>query len=418
MNSFEIPEIPARQLLLWTLAAAAVIGCFWFLWRFQNVLLLIVTGIILSTAIRPGVLWMEKRGVPQSAGILLIFGLIAAVLGLLTWYSLPILTEQGTAITQNLVDGYRSWRLTIQQVPNILVRRLLIILPTDPHQILGLSSDVPLTATDPNMPAAGIQENGLLVGFFQFLTVAILTFYWTLESNRVKQAAYLLVPLKRREGVRELVQALETKVGGYLLGQGLLCLTIGIMAFIAYMLIGLPNALLLAIIAGLLEAVPIVGPFLGAVPAIAVGLSVSPLTALWVLIATGVIQQLENSFLVPRIMNRTIGVRPLVTLLALLAFGSLFGVLGALVALPLAAVIQVLMDRYLLNRESLEQADPGRDKLSVLRYETNQLVQDVRNQVRHKSDVPTAQTDALEDEVEAIAMGLEGYLLGQGELKS
>jgi predicted PurR-regulated permease PerM len=103
-----------------------------------------------------------------------------------------------------------------------------------------------------------------------------------------------------------------------------------VLAFVAYSLIGLPNALLLALFAGLLEAVPVIGPFLGAVPAIIVGLSVSPVTALWVILATGIIQQLENSLLVPRVMNRTIGVRPLVTLLALLAFGSLFGIWGRL----------------------------------------------------------------------------------------
>jgi hypothetical protein len=137
-------------------------------------------------------------------------------------------------------------------------------------------------------------------------------------------------------------------------------------------------------------------------------------TALWVILATGIIQQLENSLLVPRVMNRTIGVRPLVTLLALLAFGSLFGILGALIALPLAAVIQLLLDRYLLDRESLEQMEPGRDRLSVLRYETNQLVQDVRNQVRHKEGVPSALSDEMEDEVEAIALDLESYLAGQG----
>jgi hypothetical protein len=88
--------------------------------------------------------------------------------------------------------------------------------------------------------------------------------------------------------------------------------------------------------------------------------------------------------------------------------------LGALIALPLAAVIQLLLDRYLLDRESLEQMEPGRDRLSVLRYETNQLVQDVRNQVRHKEGVPSALSDEMEDEVEAIALDLESYLAGQG----
>jgi hypothetical protein len=92
----------------------------------------------------------------------------------------------------------------------------------------------------------------------------------------------------------------------------------------------------------------------------------------------------------------------------------LFGITGALIALPLAAVIQILLDRYLLAREIVTMLQPGRDELSVLRYETNQLVQDVRNQVRQKEDVPTALTDEVEDEMEAIALSLESYLAQKG----
>jgi predicted PurR-regulated permease PerM len=296
---------------------------------------------------------------------------------------------------------------------------LLFVLPSELPTLLNSNvSDLPLPEANPEMTPGADQENRLLLGLFQFVAVGILVFYWTLEAGRVKQAAYLLIPLQKRDEVRQLVHDIEAKVSGYLLGQGMLCLIIGLMAFAAYLLIGLPNALLLAVFAGLLEAVPIIGPFLGAVPAIIVGLSVSPVTALWVILATAIIQQLENSLLVPRVMKRTIGVRPLVTLLALLAFGSLFGILGALIALPLAAVIQLLLDRYLLARESLTIAEPGRDRLSVLRYETNQLVQDVRNQVRNKEGMPSARTDELEDEVEAIALDLESYLAAKGRPKA
>src|SRR5690606_36239417 len=206
----------------------------------------------------------------------------------------------------------------------------------------------------------------------------------------------MMLPLNNRASTRELIQKIEQTVGSYLLGQGMLCLIIGALAFVAYLLIGLPHALLLAVFAGLLEAVPIVGPFLGAVPAFIIGLSISPVTGLWVVVASLVIQQLENSLLVPRVMDRTIGIRPLVSLLALVAFGSLYGILGALIALPLAGVIQLLLDRYLLARESLEQEEPGRGRLSVLRYETNQLVQDVRTQTRKTESVPWDVSDTVE----------------------
>ena len=103
-----------------------------------------------------------------------------------------------------------------------------------------------------------------------------------------------------------------------MVGQGILCLTIGLMALVAYLLIGLPNVLVLALIAGVMEAVPMVGPLIGAVPAALVALSIAPSKLMWVIIATLIFQQLENYLLVPRVMNKAVGVNPFVSLLAIL----------------------------------------------------------------------------------------------------
>lgn len=414
MQRFEIPEIPLRQLVGWTLGVAAVILCFWLLIRFQEILLLLVTALILSTAVRPGALWLEKHGIARPIGLLLIFGLVAMLLIVLIWATVPVLAEQGAALGKSIAEGYQLLYQNLDQSTNILVRRFVALLPTDlGNMAQGGGQALP----DLEMPVTpqATQGEQVVIGIAQAAAVIIFTFYWTLEGEYVKNALFMLVPLKKRNEARELVQKIEQTVGGYLLGQGLLCLIIGSLAFVAYLLIGLPHALLLAIFAGLLEAVPIVGPFLGAVPAFVIGLSVSPATALWVVVATAVIQQLENSLLVPRVMSHTIGIRPLVSLLALVAFSSLYGVLGALIALPLAGVIQLLLDRYLLAHESLEREEAGRDRLSVLRYETNQLVQDVRSQVRNKEGVPSAVSDFVEDELESLALDLESFLATQGE---
>jgi predicted PurR-regulated permease PerM len=198
-------------------------------------------------------------------------------------------------------------------------------------------------------------------------------------------------------------------LSGYVFGQGLLVLAVGTLALVAYLLIGLPNALILAIIAGLMEAIPLLGPVLGAIPAGLVALSLSPLHLLWVILATVIIQQLENALLVPRIMNRTIGVRPLVTLLAMYAFGALFGIVGVLVSIPLAAIIQLGLDRFLWQRTGAN-AEDGRDRTSVLRYQVQDLVQDIRDQVRRKPILATTTTDQLEDTIEAIALDLDSFL--------
>ena len=412
MPRFEIPEIPLRQLVWWTLGIAAVVLCFWLLIRFQEILLLLLTALILSTAVRPGALWLEKHGIAKPVGLIIIFSLIAIFVVVLIWATVPVLVEQGAALGRSVGEGYQLLYQNLDKSTNLLVQRFVDLLPADLGSAAAGGTQALPELEMPVTPQA-TQGEQLVIGIAQAVAVIIFTFYWTLEGEYVKNALFMMVPLKKRNDARELVQKIEQTVGGYLLGQGLLCLIIGALAFVAYLLIGLPHALLLAIFAGLLEAVPIVGPFLGAVPAFIIGLSVSPATALWVVVATTIIQQLENSLLVPRVMSQTIGIRPLVSLLALLAFGSLYGVLGALIALPLAGVIQLLLDRYLLSHESLEQEEPGRDRLSVLRYETNQLVQDVRSQVRTKEGVPSAVSDFVEDELEALALDLESLLAAQ-----
>jgi predicted PurR-regulated permease PerM len=221
----------------------------------------------------------------------------------------------------------------------------------------------------------------------------------------------MLVPYDHRENAREITAEMQARLGAFIQGQSLLGLIIGSLSFIAYTLIGLPYTLALALVAGIMETVPVVGPILGAVPAIIVAYTVDPNKVWWVLLATAVIQILENNFLVPRVMRSAIGVNPLVTLLALSAFGSLFGILGAIVAIPLAAIIQLLLNRFVLDTALPgESSIPGRDRASVLRYEVQELTRDIRKTIREKEIAPDEGADEVEDTIEAIAADLNSAL--------
>jgi len=249
---------------------------------------------------------------------------------------------------------------------------------------------------------------------FIAILILVLTLYWTLDGPRIIKTFLLLVPQDRRESISELISAMESKVGFYIAGQGILCLVIGLMALVAYMLIGLPNALVLALAAGVMEAVPMVGPLLGAVPAALVALSIGPDKLIWVIVATVVIQQLENSLLVPRIMRKAVGVNPFVTLLALFAFSSLFGLAGALMAIPIAAMIQLALNHFVFQQATVEmEVSEGRDYASRLRYEAQDLIQDLRKQVRRKkpgSDQTIKQVEQVMDEIETITTNLDALL--------
>jgi predicted PurR-regulated permease PerM len=249
---------------------------------------------------------------------------------------------------------------------------------------------------------------------FTAIMILALAFYWTLDGPRIIQAFLLWIPQNQRESIGELILAMESKVGFYMVGQSVLCAIIGILALIAYWLIGLPNALVLALIAGVLEAVPMIGPLLGAVPAALVALSIGPDKLIWVIVATVVIQQVENSLLVPRIMKKAVGVNPFVTLLAIFAFSTLFGLAGALMAIPMAALIQLALNHFVFKQAIVEmEVSEGRDFASRLRYEAQDLAQDLRKQARIKkggSDLEIKQIEQVMDEIETITTSLDTLL--------
>jgi predicted PurR-regulated permease PerM len=400
-------DLNVRKAIEGTLVVAAVVLLFWFIFRFHNLFLMIFAAIIISTAMRPIVRRLHEHGLPRATGIMIVYGVLLILIGLFIWLGSPFLVDQTATISRTLAETYQIVRQEISGSGNIIIRRLAAAMPTN----LSLAVDTPTNGEDV-MASLVLVGDMAITGFRALLGIAatfLLAFYWTLESEHIKSAVFLLFPQEKREATRQFIVSVEEKLSGYVIGQGLLVLAVGTLALVAYLLIGLPNALILAIIAGLMEAIPLLGPVLGAIPAGLVALSLSPLHLLWVILATVIIQQLENALLVPRIMNRTIGVRPLVTLLAMYAFGALFGIVGVLVSIPLAAIIQLGLDRFLWQRTGAN-AEDGRDRTSVLRYQVQDLVQDIRDQVRRKPILATTTTDQLEDTIEAIALDLDSFL--------
>ncbi len=414
-NPLEPPKISIRRVVTATLVVAAVALAFWFLWRFHYLVLIFLTALVISIALRPVVQWASERGLPPGVSVALVYLLLLALIVAFVWFGLPLLADQATRIANTVTEGYLSIRQQLISGSNILLRRLALSMP-----VMLTEAPLPLSSpTDDGGEAAeavaAMAQTWGLVGtvtrsVLATIAIFLLAFYWTLEAERIKRGLLLLFAIPRREPLRELITEIEYKVGRYVIGQSFLCLIIFGITFPTYLLIGLPYAFVLALFAGLMEAVPLVGPVLGAVPAVVVAFSISPTTVVWVIVASVIIQQLENNLLVPRVMEHSVGVRPLVTLLALLTFGSFFGMLGALIAIPMAATVQLLLDRYVLRLESAEDETNGRGAASVLRYKTRDLVHDLRQQIRQKEDMATAEADQVEDTIEAIALDLDSLI--------
>ena len=401
-----------RRVVWATLVLVSVILGFWLLFRFYQVLFILLISIVIGTVIRPLVNWLYQRGLSRIAGVMLVYLLLLILLVGFLWLLFPLILEQSTTLGREIPDYYRGLRAWMVNYPNQLFMRLGQLLPP------SLPNLNPVQQTGEEAVASAGQVLGYLLMtaqvIFVVIVVMLLTLYWTLDGPRMIQAFLLLIPQDQRETIAELISAMESKVGLYVAGQGVLCLVISIMALAAYRLIGLPNALVLALAAGVMEAVPMIGPLLGAIPAGLVALSIAPDKLVWVIVATIVIQQLENSLLVPRIMKKAVGVNPFVTLLALFAFSSLFGLAGALMAIPMAAMIQLVLNHFVFQQTTVEmEVSEGRDYVSRLRYEAQDLAQDLRKQARLQkrgSELTVKQIEQVMDEIETITTDLDALL--------
>jgi predicted PurR-regulated permease PerM len=403
-----------RRVVWATLVLVSVIFCFWLFYRFYQVVFILFIAIVIGTVIRPIVNWLYQRGLPRIAGVILVYLLLLILLTGFLWLLFPVIFEQSSTLAREVPGYYQNLREWVVHNPSQLFMPLGQLLPvTLPSLNLN-----PVQLTGEELVASAGQVLGYIILTAQVIFIAILilvlTLYWTLDGPRIIKSFLLLIPQDQRESIGELISAMESRVGFYIAGQGILCLVIGLMALVAYTLIGLPNALVLALAAGVMEAVPMIGPLLGAVPAALVALSIGPEKLIWVIIATVVIQQLENSLLVPRVMSKAVGVNPFVTLLALFAFSSLFGLAGALMAIPIAAMIQLALNHFVFQQATVEmEVSEGRDYASRLRYEAQDLIQDLRKQARGKkrgSDQTIKQVEQVMDEIETITTNLDTLL--------
>jgi hypothetical protein len=262
------------------------------------------------------------------------------------------------------------------------------------------------------------------VGFLTYSVVVLaIGFYWTMDVPRLERTVLSLLPVARRPQVLEVWREIEFKLGAFVRGQGLAMLLVGIISGIGYYLIGLPNVLVLAVLAGLLEAVPLIGPIIVAALAALLAIPQGLTAVLLVLGFSALLQQFESVVLVPRIMNHTVGISALAGLFAILAFGTLYGVLGVFVAIPLAVVVQVLLDHLVINPEPTPEVPAfASQPLDTLRAQIQTLQQRIRARLRERdtrmaSDPQTLEhvADVIDQRIERVAEHVETIIAAAEE---
>jgi len=330
------PRALIRYGLIATVFTAAIA---WTLYQVRDTLLLVYVAMLVAIGLSPLVDTIERHHVaarlrlPRWGAILAIYLLLAAALvsiGALVFPPLVTQARELWAAAPELLHRAQLW--LIQR--GLLSREITVMEAV--QQAPG--------GTDAVTTVFGAVW-GIVGGVFGVVTILIVAFYMLVDSANIVRTFVLAFPKSERSRVSAACGDVSRKVSAWLAGQLFLAIIIGSTAAIGLGLMGVPYFYVLALIAGIGELIPIVGPLLSAIPAIAVAFSVSPALALGVLLFFIAQQQFENHLLVPRVMSRQVGVSPVIVIIALLTGGSLLGVIGAILAVPTAAILHVIYQK-------------------------------------------------------------------------
>ena len=338
-------EVFTRKVLI-VLAAAIGVAI---LWSARGVLVLIFIAAILAAGIAPlvhrvRVFWRFRfhRNLPRGAAVMIVYLpllILALILGL-------VVVPRFVADTSELGA----------QLPTLIEENILK--PLDQYVPVGfLREELHNGFELPRSRVLAYMRNAA-TAIASILAVLFMVAYMLIDAHRLRNLFLLIYPPEVRGDRRETLSRMARRMSLWLSGQLLLSAIIGVLSFIGFRLMGVPYALPLAILAAVGELIPMIGPTIGALPALAVALLHSSWQFWAVLIFAVVLQKVENLFIVPRVMSRQMAISPLAIFVAFLIGASLLGIVGAIIAIPVAAIAQVAFEEvFVLRRERRQDVD-------------------------------------------------------------
>jgi predicted PurR-regulated permease PerM len=341
------------------LVILAVLFAAWAIYRILPILLLLLIAIMLATAIEPVVNNLRRGPFSRSQGILIVYTGIFIVLLAIGWLIVPVFINQVGEVLNNLpksISDFKTWAGTIHD-------------PFLRNQVTQAANALDALFRDTQRPAGGTTSEqvasvssvvlGLAETGLSIIVLFVIAFYWMTERTRIKRWIVSLLPADRGNRIRRVWDEIEVKVGGWVRGQLTLMALVGLISALGYFVIGVRYWPALALFIALAEAVPLVGPYIGTAPAVLVALTqpgndglpllldmgnLSNVTrALLVIVFAVVLQTVEANVLVPSIMRNSVGISALTVIVSLLIGSALAGLAGALLAVPIAGAIQVII---------------------------------------------------------------------------
>lgn len=343
------PDSPRAVVRYAVLCTAIAVVLMWTLYLIRSQILLLYVSALFATGLAPLVRVIErrrirlagKRRIPRAAAILAIYATVLALLAALGAAVVPPLVDQGRQLWTDLPARFDLLQLKLVEWG---------VMPAG-TSFAELLKQAPVSGGTDAVTTVLVAIWSIVGGLFGVVTILLLTFYLLVDSERLFNLFVQLFPRPQRQQVSNVGELMAVKISAWLGGQILLGFIIGIISAIGLALLGVPYFFVLAVIAGIGEMIPMVGPLLAAVPAVAVAFTVSPSLGVGVALFCWAVQLVENNFLVPKVMSQQVGLSAITVIVALIIGSSLLGLAGALLAVPTAAILQVLFEELVLEKE-------------------------------------------------------------------
>lgn len=313
------------------LALLGVVAAGWVLWKLWFVLVMVIIALVLATTLRPMVVWLEEHKVPRTAAVAIVFtGLIGAAVLLCLITVPPLIAQVGDIL---------------EKAPSL--QKQLAEQMRDSRLLRGLASTVQnarvseLTAKAGQLALAYGSEILIMIG--EAVTVVFLALYFVSGREREQAALFAVLPRRYHLRAARILLNLQTIVGAYVRGQLITSLAMALFTFALLTLVGVDNALAIAVFAGITDVIPLIGGIIAGTPAVLAALAHGSVPAVIVLVAMVVYQEFESRLLVPRVYGRVLRLSPVAVMLALIIGGVLMGIIGALLSIPAAAAIRMVV---------------------------------------------------------------------------
>ena len=320
-----------------------------FLYLILDVIVIFIFALIIASAIAPLVNLLGKLKIPRVIGALLIYIIVIGGLGFLISLAIPSVAKEIKDLSSNLPNYIEFLSDKFESIQKASSKYQDIIIQFQKF-LAGTGDFLRKSASDLFSVAVNI-----FGGIFSFFLVLVISFYLSVQKKGVQRVLTSLAPREHRDYLLSLWERSQRKLGRWLQGQLFLGVIIGVLVYVGLSLLNVKFALLLAVLAGVLEIFPYIGPVMAAIPAIILGFLQAPILGLWVLILYIVIQQMENHLIVPLVIGKIVKLNPVVVILALLIGIKLGGIPGMILAVPITAVLAEFFRDLIKRRKTLKE---------------------------------------------------------------